>query len=153
MDEDVDSQRCAAALIPGTSSFSLPAAVAHFQGLRYGRKRLDAEPAPPGSRRPRGFRVAYGNWRIVAWRNKAAPTATNHTAIQTAMARTEPLSASAEVLAGCRQVLTVWADPDPGEKHGKQWAHYLSQLQAAFGLLIWDYDGDNWWAMSRPTKP
>jgi hypothetical protein len=146
--EDVDSQRYVAALIPAASSFSLDSAVAHFQLRRLGRMRLVAELAPPGSRRPKGFRVHYGNWGIVAWMNKDPLTAADHAN----NARSKPLPVPADVLASCRRVLTVWADPDLNAKHTKHWGHYLWQLQTTFGLVIWDYDNDRWWVAERRTN-
>ena len=61
------------------------------------------------------------------------------------MIRAEPLPTSADVIASCLLLLTIWGDPDPGGRHAKQWAHFLGLLQAAFGLLIWDNSSDNWW--------
>jgi hypothetical protein len=146
--EDVDSQRCVAAMIPAASSFSLESAVLHFQDSRFGRKRLVAELAPPGSRRPKGFRVNYGNWGVVAWMNKGALTDADHAN----KAKSKPLPVPADVLASCDRLLTVWADPDPDAKYTKQWVHYLEQLQSAFGLVIWDYDNDKWWVAERRTN-
>jgi hypothetical protein len=140
--EEVDSQRCVAALIPAASSFSLDSAVAHFGGLKYGRARLRAEKVRGGRKSASGFRVAYGDWAVAIWLNKEPLTEVDYNA----MLRAKPLPVPGEVIRSCRQLLTIWADPDPGGERGKQWAHCLGHLRAAFGALIWDYDSDDWWA-------
>ncbi len=140
--EDVDPRRCVAGLIPAASSFSLDSAVAHFGGLKYGRTRLSAEKVRGGRKSASGFRVAYGDWVVAVWLNKEPLTEVDHKAMLLA----KPLPVPAEVIRSCCQQRTIWGDPDPGGKHGKQWAHCLVQLRAAFGVVIWDYDSDDWWA-------
>ena len=90
----------------------------------------------------------YGNWGVVAWLNKEPLTAADHAN----NSRATPLPAPPEVVASCHKVLTVWADPDAEAKHDKEWAHYVNQLQVAFGLVIWDYDNNAWWEPGRRTN-
>lgn len=103
--------------------------------------RLTVERVRGGRKSASGFRVGYGKWRIAGWLNRESLTAID----RAAMLRAERPPVSADVITSCDRLLTVWGDPDAGGKHGKHWAHCLGQLQSAFGLLIWDYDSDNWW--------
>jgi hypothetical protein len=128
-------------LIPEASSFSLDSAVAHFDALTYGKTRIRAENVRGGRKRASGFRVSYGGWVVAVWLNKAPLAEID----LERMLRTKPLPVLAEVIRSCRQGLTIWGDPDPGGKQGKQWTHCLGQLQAVFSLLIWDIDNDKRW--------
>jgi hypothetical protein len=135
-------------VVPEASPFSLDAAVTQFGDLKYRKTRLRAEKVRGGRKSASGLRVAYGDWIVAIWLNKHPPTEAD----LKAMMRATPLPVSADVIRSCRQLLTIWGDPDPGGKHGRQWAHCLGRLQTAFGLVIWDYDAHNWWAAHRRSN-
>ena len=127
--------------LPAASDFTLAEAVAHFNGLRYGRRAVQAELAPTaGSRRPTGFRVRFTSWTVVAWLEEGAAVLAD----SAELAAGADLPDSAEVVAGCSRRLSVWSDPGITADRRAKFAWYAGQLHERFAALHYDHFAGRW---------
>lgn len=127
--------------LPAASNFSLAAAVAHFDDLRYGRRVVRAELAPTaGSRRPTGSRVRFTAWAVVAWLEEGAAVLADSAELATGA----NLPAPAEVVAGCSRRLSVWSDPGLTADRRAKFRWFAAQLCERFAAIHYDHFAGRW---------
>jgi hypothetical protein len=130
------------ALLPESSDFTIPAAVAHFDQRRQGRTLLRAEPAvADAASRPTGFRVFFGGWAVVGWLDDGPSVRTDSEDLATEAGLPGP----AEVIAGCSRCLSIWSDADPTGDHSDDMTALGDQLRERFGAFVYDPVNGGWW--------
>jgi hypothetical protein len=130
------------ALLPETSDFTVEAAIAHFGKLRFGKEKIQAEPASPrGKRKFPGFRVLFGDWAVSVWLESGDSVLVDSADI----AEGDDLPASAEVIASCARRLAVISDKDSKLIYADHIGLVMDELRERFGAFNYDHVQDEWW--------